>query len=1131
MSNGSALALQPSTPSRPSIEEKRERLANLLREKATQSTSSHPLSHGQRALWFLHQLDPTSPAYNLMYAGRIRSTLDVPALERTFQTLVDRHPSLRTTYGVRNGQHLQEVHEHCQTHFEVTPAAGWSETELRERVAEEAHRPFDLEHGPLLRATLFISGPKDYVLLLTTHHIVIDFPSIAILMYEIFAVYAAEKAGASVPLAPLKFSYSDFIRWQTKMLAGAEGEEHWVYWREKLGGELPALNLPTDRPRPVVQTYRGAVHKFELGRELSQQLNTLAQAEGVTLYMLLLAAFQALLHRYSGQDDILIGSPMGARGRVEFENIVGYFANPVVLRADLSADLTFRDFLTQVQESVLGALDHQDYPFPLLVERLQPTRDSSRSPLCDVMFVLQRSRFADATSDDTSPIEAILLAENESLLDTGGLAMEAFEVDERVSQVDMTMMLVEGGGRIAASVPYNADLFDAATIERFGDHYRTLLESIVADPGKRVRALPLLTATERRQFAKWNETEAPYPVQQCIHRLFEAQSARTPEAVAVVFKDQSLTYRELSARANQLAHTLRSLKVGPDQVVGLCLERSVEMVVAVLAILKAGAAYLPLDPQYPSGRLAFMIEDAEVTALVTREKLADSLPEHGAAVICLDRDRAEIERQSVDNPESEVRAENLAYVIYTSGSTGQPKGVMIQHRSAINLAFAHQEAIYREYAGRRLNVSLNAPLAFDGCVERLMLLLFGHTVHVIPEEVRQDPSELLTYVEANELEVLDFTPSQLRLLIDAGMLSRPGFATRLVLVGGEAIDEQLWQLLAGNSRIDFFNVYGPTECTINSAVCWIKAAPEKPNIGWALSNMQLHLLDEAHQVVPLGVPGEIYVAGVGLARGYLNRPELTAERFVPNPFSETPGGRLYRTFDLARRLPDGNVEFLGRVDDQIKIRGHRIELGGIENVLSAARGVKEAVVVVDDQGAGDKRLVAFVVANPTPAPLQLSEIKDHLRRSLPEYMVPVGFVQVESLPLTVNGKLDRHALAKLEQHALVDENSFVAPRNEMEERLAEMWADVLRLPRVGVNDNFFDAGGHSLLATQLVMRIRQAFEIELPLRSIFEAPTAAGMSVRVLQQQLSGVDKASLVEMLDRLETLSDAEVNKLLTT
>jgi acyl-coenzyme A synthetase/AMP-(fatty) acid ligase/acyl carrier protein len=402
---------------------------------------------------------------------------------------------------------------------------------------------------------------------------------------------------------------------------------------------------------------------------------------------------------------------------------------------------------------------------------------------------------------------------------------------------------------------------------------------------------------------------------------------------------------------------------------------------------------------------------------------------------------------------------------------------------------------------------------------------------VIPEEVRQDPALLLAYAEDHELEILDFTPSQLRLLIDAGMLSRSGLKTRLVLVGGEAIDEQLWQLLAADPRIDFFNVYGPTECTINSAVCKIKATPEKPNIGWALPNMQLHLLDEAHQVVPLGVPGEIYVAGIGLARGYLNRPELTAERFIPNPFSETPGGRLYRTFDLARRLPDGNVEFLGRVDHQIKIRGHRVELGEIEVALTAVPAVKEAVVVVDEQGTGDKRLLAFVVANPTTAQLQLSEIKDHLRQSLPEHMVPAGFVQVESLPLTLNGKLDRQALAKLEQHALVDENSFVAPRSEMEERLAEMWADVLHLQRVGINDNFFEAGGHSLLATQLVMRIRQAFDIDLPLRTIFEAPTVAGMSWKVLQEQLSSVDEASLVEMLDRLETLSEVEVNKLLTT
>jgi amino acid adenylation domain-containing protein len=1127
MSNGSVVQTDTS------MEEKRERLARLLREKAKQTASPFPLSYGQRALWFLHQLDPNSPAYNLMYAGRIRSTLDLPALRRTFQILVDRHPSLRTTYTTRDGEPIQQVHEQFAASFETVDAANWNETELRAHVAEEAHRPFKLEQGPLLRATLFVLGESDYVLLLVTHHIATDFPSIAILMSELFVVYSAEKLGSSPSLAPLKRQYKDFVHWQRKMLDGPQGELHWTYWKEKLAGELPALNLPTDRPRPPVQTYRGQVHRFELSRELSSQLNQLAQAEGVTLYMLLLAAFQTLLYRYTGQEDIIVGSPSGARGQAEFENIVGYFANPIVLRADLAADLTFRGFLRQVRKSVIEALDHQDYPFPLLVGKLQPTRDSSRSPIAEVMFMLQRARHTETKrgeAPDASPMETIVLGENESWLQKGGLAIEAFEVDERISQVDLTMMLTEGGGKIAGTVPYNADLFDADTIARFGEHYRALLESVVADPSRPIRTLPLLTDAERGLLAHWNETEVTLPFDGCIHQLFEWQVVRDPDAVAVVFQDQSLTYGELNARANQLAHRLRRMNVGLDQLVGLCVERSLEMMVGVLGIMKAGAAYVPLDPQYPSERLAFIMEDAQVSVLVTEKRQSAWLPELAAEVIYLDRDQAEIELESETNPESRVTAEHLAYVIYTSGSTGQPKGVMIQHRSAINLAFAHQRAIYRDYAAERLRVSLNAPLAFDGCVERIMLLLFGHMVHILSEEVRQDPSQLLAYVEHNRLEVLDFTPLQLRLVIEEGLLSKPNLATRLVLVGGEAIDGQLWDLLANNSAIDFFNVYGPTECTINSAVCRIKATPEKPNIGWPLSNMQVHILDEALEPVPVGVPGEIYVTGTGLARGYLNRPQLTAERFIPNPFSEVPGARLYRTFDLGRRLTNGNMEFIGRADNQIKIRGYRIELGEIESALVQVPELKEAVVMVTEETPGDKRLVAFVVPESSSS-LKLAAIKDHLRQRLPDYMVPSVFVPMESLPLTPNGKLDRQALVAARQHELTDEESFVAPRNETEERLCNIWADVLRRDVVGINDNFFEAGGHSLLATQLVTRIRQAFDIELPLRSVFEAPTVAAMCIKVVERQLEGLDGANLEELLGSLEMLSETEAKQLLAT
>ncbi|HEY0546550.1 MAG TPA: amino acid adenylation domain-containing protein [Pyrinomonadaceae bacterium] len=1111
--------------------EKRAKLAELLRRKASRENAWHPLSHGQQSLWFVNQLAPLSAAYNLMYAWRICSELDVPALQRSFQSLVDRHPSLRTAYRAADGLPLQQAQHHQPVSFEVQDASALSDEELSRQVTEAAHRPFALEEGRLLRVHLFNRTATEHVLLLTVHHIAADLPSVVTLMNEVLELYPAQVEGTPAKLPELKAQYADYIRWQSDLVAGEQGERLSAYWREHLAGELPILHLPADRPRPPVQTYHGDVHTFQLGEELTRRLRALARAEGVTLYMTLLAAFYVLLYRYTGQRDILVGSPAGSRSRAEFEGVVGYFVNPVVLRAGLDGDQSFREFLRQVRQTVLGALDHLDYPFTLLVEKLQPVRDASRSPLTDVMFILQRPWRAGAMSGEpgtASPVELLLLGDGEARMQRGGLELKPFWLKEQVSQVDLTLLLVETGASIFASLPYNTDLFDRATIVRLASNYLTLLEGIVTDAGQSLAGLPLMSVEEQRQvLVEWNDTRTQVEGDACLHRLFEAQVERTPERLAVISENDRLTYDELNRRANQLAAYLRRLGVGPEVLVGLCVQRSWEMIVGVLGILKAGGAYVPLDPAYPKERLAYMLEDARVPVLLTQSSLLDLLPTTEAQVICFETDWPAIAGESEAHPAGEVEDANLAYVIYTSGSTGKPKGVMIRHRSAVNLARAHQLAIYKEYAGEQLQVSLNAPLAFDGCVERMMLLLYGHTIHVWGEELRQDPAKLLAYLEQYEMDVLDFTPSQLRLLIEAGLFKLNGAPPRLALVGGEAIDEQLWQTLAHSPPPDVFNVYGPTECTVNAAVCRVKDFPARPTIGRPLANVQIYILNPELHPVPVGVPGEIFVGGAGLARGYHRQPALTAEKFVPHPFSRTPGARLYRTADLARYFPDGTIEFLGRIDDQVKIRGFRIELGEIEATLGECRLVKEAVVIAREDAPGDKRLTAYLVLR-AEEPSAVDEIREFLMEKMPWYMIPSAFVVLDALPLTPNGKVNKQGLPAPSQHSLATGKPYEAPQTSIEEELARTWERLLKVERAGRHDNFFELGGHSLLATQLILAAREAFNLDLPLRCIFEAPTIAGLANKIIETRLVEQGEQGIEAMLEALEQLSDEEAQRL---
>ncbi len=1475
---------------------------------ALPTTTDHPLSYGQRALWFIQQLAPASSAYHLTSAARIRASVDVPTLRRAFQRLVERHPSLRTTFITPQGEPLQRVQEQIDEFFQLEDAHSWSDARLDERLAEVANQPFDLQQGPLLRVHLLTRSVEEHVLVLVVHHLVADFWSLAVLLDELGQCYSAEKAGRSPALAPLALRYADYLRWQTELLSGPDGERHWDYWRQQLAGELPVLNLPTDRPRPPVQSYQGAAYGFQLGQELTARLVRLAEAHGATLYTTLVAAFQVLLFRYSGQTDLLVGSPTAGRSRAQLAPVVGYFVNPVVLRGKLEQNPPFSAFLEQTRRIVLEAFAHQDFPFALLAERLQAARDPSRSPIFQVMFVLQKAPLLDRDG-----LTAFAVGSAGAQIELGQLPLELIALDQTTAQFDLTLTMAEVDGRLHGSFQYSTDLFAPATIARMAAHFQVLLEGIATDPHGRVSALPLLTATERRQvLTSWNATATAYPAEACIHSLFEAQARRTPDATALIVQGQELSYAALNRRANQLAHYLQSLGVGPDVLVGICVERSPEMVVGLLGILKAGSAYVPLDPTYPQERLAFMIEDAQVSVLLTNREIGDRRLENAPArqspisnlqsqIVHLDTDWDRISQQPETNPASSVTAAHLAYVIYTSGSTGKPKGVMICHRNVVNffagmdervehdgaetllavtsisfdisvlelfwtltrgmrvvllgervsggaprkrrpiakdiqfslfyfasasaaadqhkyrlvlegakfadthgftavwtperhfhafgglypnpavmsaalatatervqlragsvvlplhnpirvaeewslvdnlsngrvgVAFAsgwhaddfaffpdhyadrknvmfqgietvrrlwRNEAVmvrggagneiavtlfpqpiqaalpiwitaagsadtfvkageiganvlthllgqsiedvavnisrYRELLARHghdpqagtvtlmlhtligedreavralvrqpfteylrssiglienLIRSLKLPLdlrtmsaqdmddllafAFDryfetsalfgtpetcaALIERLKeigvdevacLIDFGVAADVVlaslqrlddlrvlanmPPE-RADDS-LVAAAATYDASILQCTPSMMQMLTLDQEAMQALRSLRLLLLGGEALPPALVRAVQAGLPAQVINQYGPTETTIWSATHAVQTAEDTIPIGRPLANTQIYLLDRQLQPVPIGVAGELYIGGDGLARGYLGRPDLTAERFVPNPFAQerlemrdwrfgsadtsisnlqSPiSDRLYRTGDLARYREDGAIEYLGRIDQQVKICGYRIELEEIETVLRRTPAVRECVVVAREDVVGEKRLVAYVVASQlsvvsgqlqrtadngasdngqrTTDNGQLThQLRQFLRDRLPDYMVPAAFVLLDALPLTANGKIDRKALPAPATSRPELGDGYLAPRNQLEHTIAGIWRDALKLEKVGVHDNFFDLGGHSLLMAQVHSQLREILQQDVPLIKLLEHPTISALA-------------------------------------
>ncbi|MEH2342111.1 MAG: amino acid adenylation domain-containing protein [Nostoc sp.] len=1043
--------------------------------------SPAPLSFAQQRLWFLAQLEPNSPFYNIPGAVRLQGQLDLGALQQSFNEIISRHEALRSNFQTREGQAISVISETVPLILPIFDISelplNQQEAEVKQQASQEAQKPFDLNSDLLLRAKLLRLSKQEHILLLTMHHIVSDGWSIGVMVRELATLYQAFCNGQPSPLPALPIQYVDFAVRQRQWLQGEVLETQISYWLKHLENAPKVLELPTDHPRPAIQTFRGATYLFKLSKELSASLNKLSQQQGSTLFMILLAGFQTLLWRYTGKEDIVIGSPIANRNRTEIEGLIGFFVNTLALRTNLAGNPSFEELLKRVREVALGAYAHQDLPFELLVEQLQPQRDLSYTPLFQVMFVLQNA-----------PMSALELP---------GLTLTPLESNSDSAKFDLTLQMTETEEGLVGSLEYNTDLFEEKTIHRMAGHLQTLLEGVVANPQQHLSELPLLIDSERHQLLReWNNTEVEYSQQLCIHQLFEAQVERTPDSIAVVFEDQQLTYCELNTRANQLAHYLQALGVKPEVLVGICVERSLDMVIGLLAILKAGGAYVPLDPMYPPERLAFMLENADIFVLLTHKRLAERLSKYKGDVICFDADCETIAQQSRENQVSGVTPDNLMYVIYTSGSTGKPKGAGVYQRSFANLMNWFVTEFDFTCNDR---VLLLSSLSFDLTQKNIYApLLVGGELHLLSSGC-YDAAQIAESVCNKQVTWLNCTPSAFYPLIDQGDKSLCMKKTlKYVFLGGEPISIsrlKVW-LDSVPCKTQIVNTYGPTECT-DICAAYRVAQPEQwleklVPIGKPIYNAKVYILDEKLKPLPVGMVGELYVGGEGVGRGYINNIDLTLAKFVSDPFSNKPGARLYKSGDLARYLADGNIEYLGRIDHQVKIRGFRIELGEIEVAINQYPAVKETVVVVSEESVNSKRLVAYVVPQKEQT-LAIPELRSFLESKLPPYMVPSAFVSLEALPLTPNGKVDRKALPVPDTARPELGKELVAPRNFVEAKLAEIWTEVLGVDKVGIFDNFFELGGDSILAIVVITRANQA-GLKLAVKQLFQHQTVAGLA-------------------------------------
>ncbi|WP_225000435.1 non-ribosomal peptide synthetase, partial [Cesiribacter sp. SM1] len=1025
-----------------------------------------PLSYSQERLWFLDQLYG-STHYHLPAVFRLQGKLDAAGFEEDFRKIVERHEALRTVFIQHDSVAYQQVMDAGDWELNYVDADAFVDpAAIHGLVHKTIQQPFDLSKDFMLRAVLLRISEQEHLLIVVLHHIASDGWSVSVLVKELTELYSARTQNRRPILPKLSVQYADYALWQREYLQGEVLEEQITYWKQKLTG-VEALQLPTDFVRPSVQSTRGGRLELTLSKELSQQLEKFSQQEGVTLFMSLLAAFKVLLYRYSGQEDICVGSPIAGRVQPELEPMIGFFVNTLTLRSGLSGEKSFRELLKQVKQTTLEAYSHQDLPFEKVVEAVGVSRDMSRSPLFQVMFSLQ----------NTPAVPSIAL---------GGLTLSNESIKNPTTKFDLTLDITVRPEGLQLEVEYCSDLYREATVVRMMEHYQGLLSELLETPAKAIDLLPLLGTKERKLLLKgFNDTEAEYPKEKSLVMLFEEQVAKTPHAIAVEFDGNELTYEQLNNKANQLAHYLQQKGVGEESLVPVCIDRSLEMVIGLFGVLKAGGAYVPLDPSYPQDRISYMLEDTEAALVVGGSNYKAMLIAEGERqLVLLDEDWPLIAQQPSDNLSIKPKPFNLVYVIYTSGSTGKPKGVLIQNQSLVNFLYSMIDQLEVKSGASLLAVTT---YSFDiSYLELYMPMLVGGKVILASRETTMDGALLQEKLAQHQPAYMQATPATWQILLDSGWENTENIT---ILLGGEAVRETLKNSLTRLSK-RVWNLYGPTETTIWSSCKELKAA-EKVTIGKPIANTQIYILDKAGAPAPVGVAGELCIGGDGLARGYLNRPELTAERFVRDPFSEKPGARMYRTGDLARWLANGEIEYLSRLDDQVKIRGYRIELGEIESVLQQCEGVSQGVVAARTDGTdGNKRLVGYVV--PYGA-FRKEAILTQLRSRLPEFMVPSILVPLEDLPLTPNGKVNRKALPDPDVTQLLT-NQYVAPRNETEEKLASIWQNLLKLERVGVKDNFFESGGDSLLVVRAVSLIRREFSLDIPVNTLFKFSCIADLA-------------------------------------
>ncbi len=1114
--------------------------------KASKNNTEAPLSFAQQRLWFIDQLEPGSHLYNIPSALRLSGNLQLSVLEATVSELVRRHSILRTTFINVEGEAKQKISPNFMVKIPIVSLEHLDlvrrEKEAKRIAIEEAGGAFDLEKGPLFRTLLIRLSNDEHVIVFNMHHIIADGWSMSVVVREIASLYRSFIHGRPSELTELSVQYSDFAIWQRNWLRGEALQNQVEFWRKHLLGAPPVLELPTDNPRPAIQTYNGAQQTLHLSDELSSQTLKLSRQLGATPYMLLISVFKMLLSRYSGQEDIVVGTPIANRRYSETEQLIGFFVNTLAIRTDLSGNPKFTDLVRQVRATLLAAYAHQDIPFEKLVEELNPERDLSHSPIFQVAFMLQNL-----------PTEKFEIS---------GLTMAPLEVRTETAKYDLVFYMGERNGRFSGTLEYNTDLFFPSTISLMLNHFRHLLELVIENPNSNIAAIPLLEGSEyKRIIYDWNKTSAPYPSNQTVPLWFEQNVEHHPNDPAVLFVPQSqdgtekqvLSYLELNRRANQLARFLQKLDVGPEIPVGISLERSIEMMIGIMGVLKAGGTFVPIDPAYPVSRIAHMLDDSGVRVVLTQQHLVEKLrtvsfvhedlpsgrnhPGAQLNFVRLDEDWNQIARENNENIPGKILPDNLAYIIYTSGSTGLPKGTMLGHRGLCNLATAQIKAFDVRPGKRILQFS---SLSFDASVwETVMGLLSGAALYITTQDVVASGVQLTSFLQRERITTLTLPPSVLAVLPYESRqeeLVLPELETLITAgekVSGELVD--IWK-----PGRNYFNAYGPTETTVCASMHLCRGRyPQGPPIGKPINNFELYVLDKYAQPVPVGVPGELHIGGVGLARGYLNHPELTAEKFIPHPFSNATGLRLYKSGDLARYLPDGNIEFLGRIDHQVKVRGFRIEIGEIEAVLSGHPGILDVAVLARVDLATDTRLAAYIIPQ-NGNTIQISEVRAFLRNRLPEYMVPSYFTILDSMPLTPNGKVNRSALPKPDTSRADLQNNYIAPRNDTEEKLAKIAAELLGVDKVGVHDNFFELGGHSLLATQFMSRLKSVFQMELPLRQIFETPTISELSLVLIENQdnvspeqevIEKVERgeANLDELLTKLNELSDDEVRALL--